>query len=176
VIVGVLALQGGWRAHLEALERAGLAGAPVRDAGALAGCGGLVLPGGESSAMLRLIDRAGLWGPLDDFVRAGRPTLATCAGLILAAAEVVNPRQRSFGWLDVTAQRNGWGRQLESFVDADRVFIRAPRITRVGPGVQTLDRCRGEPVVVRQGALVAATCHPELGADRGLYRELFADR
>lgn len=167
--VGVLALQGGYEAHVKALAALGRDVREVRTADELAACDALVLPGGESTAQLKLIERGGLWAPLDAFVRAGHPVFATCAGLILAARRVVSPEQRSFGWLDVVVARNAWGRQLDSFEGvADDgvtrvVAIRAPRIVEVGPGVQVLLRLRGEPIAVRQGAVTGATFHPELG-------------
>jgi 5'-phosphate synthase pdxT subunit len=180
VRVGVLALQGGFGAHLAALEAVGVAGVEIRDADALAAVDGLILPGGESTTMLRLIDRFSLGLPLAAFVAAGKPVVATCAGLILAARRVCQPTQPSFGWLDVTVARNAWGRQLDSFqAVADDgltplVFIRAPRILEVGPGAQVLATLHGEPILVRQRNVTAATFHPELTSDRRLHREIFA--
>src|SRR5690606_28599093 len=116
----------------------------VRTARDLEGCSGLVLPGGESTAQLRLLAREGLDAPLAEIVASGKPVLATCAGLILAAARVLDPEQRSFGFLDVTVRRNAWGRQLASFEARDDsgaipvVAIRAPRIVEVGPRTQVL--------------------------------------
>ncbi len=176
--VGVLALQGGFAAHASALRDAGVEGREVRDARELRGMDGLVLPGGESTAQLRLIERHGLADELEAFFASGRPVLATCAGLILAARRV-RPVQRSFGWLDVDVDRNAYGRQLESFEDvADGdgcplVFIRAPRIAAVGEGVAVLARWRGEPVLVRSGAVTGATFHPELTRDRRVQRLAF---
>jgi 5'-phosphate synthase pdxT subunit len=176
--VGVLALQGGFAAHARALGDAGLEAREVRDARELRAVDGLVLPGGESTAQLRLIERHGLGGELETFVASGRPVLATCAGLILAARRV-RPVQRSFGWLDVEVDRNAYGRQLDSFEDvADGeelplVFIRAPRIAAVGGGVEVLARWRGEPVLVRAGAVTGATFHPELTRDRWVQRLAF---
>jgi pyridoxal 5'-phosphate synthase pdxT subunit len=176
--VGVLALQGGFVAHERALGDAGFDAREVRDARELRAVDGLVLPGGESTAQLRLIERQGLAGELEAFVASGRPVLATCAGLILAARRV-RPAQRSFGWLDVEVDRNAYGRQLDSFEDvADGeerplVFIRAPRIRAVGDGVEVLARWRGEPVLVRAGAVTGATFHPELTRDRWVQRLAF---
>jgi 5'-phosphate synthase pdxT subunit len=153
----------------------------VRSAGDLEGLAGLVLPGGESSAMLKLIEFGGLWQPLDAFARSGKPLLATCAGLILAADQVSEPSQKSFGWLSVAVARNAWGRQNESFEAMDDggrlrcVFIRAPRITRVGPGVEVIATLAGEPIAVRGGDIVAATFHPELAGEAALHALLFAD-
>jgi 5'-phosphate synthase pdxT subunit len=176
--VGVLAVQGGFAAHEAALAGAGVIAREVRGPADLAGLDGLVLPGGESTTQLRLIARHGLEGPLAELVGSGKPVLATCAGLILAARRV-QPDQPSFGWLDVTVDRNAWGRQLDSFeADDDAgarhlVFIRAPRILAVGRGVEVLARLRGEPVLVRAGRIVGATYHPELQPGDTLHRELF---
>jgi 5'-phosphate synthase pdxT subunit len=168
--IGVLALQGAFAAHAIALEALGHSAVEVRTPDELGAVEGLVLPGGESTAQSRLIDSAGLDGPLDRFVRAGRPVLATCAGLILAAR---------YGWLDVEVERNAWGRQVDSFEavdDAGRlplVFIRAPRIRSTGPGVEVLAAYRGEAVLVREGAVTAATFHPELTACLDVHRAAF---
>lgn len=179
--IGVLALQGGYEAHAAALAGLGLRARFVKQPDDLAGdLAGLVLPGGESSTMLKLIAFAKLWEPLDAFVRSGKPVLATCAGLILSSKAVTGPAQASFGWLDIDVARNAWGRQVESFEarddkDAmDLVFIRAPRITRVGPGVEVLATFRGEPVAVRERHVVGASFHPELASDPALHRLVFA--
>ena len=151
----------------------------VRTAADLTGLDGLVLPGGESSTMLKLIGFSGLWDALDGFVRGGAPVLATCAGMILAARGVSGPAQASFGWLDIDVARNAWGRQVHSFeAVADEggvrlVFIRAPRIERLGPAVEVLYRFSGEPIAVRQGAIVAASFHPELADEPALHRLAF---
>jgi 5'-phosphate synthase pdxT subunit len=178
--VGVLALQGDFAAHAAALEALGHRAVEVRTAAELERLDGLVLPGGESTVQLKLIAREGLAEPLDAFVRSGRPVLATCAGLVLSSRAVTNPEQHAFGWLDVAVARNAWGRQLDSFEavsdsdDLPLVFIRAPRITRVGAGVEVLATFRGEPVLVRQGNVTGATFHPELTADRRVHRDAFA--
>jgi 5'-phosphate synthase pdxT subunit len=177
--IGVLALQGGFAAHERALADLGHEPVPVRRPSELATVEGIALPGGESSTMLKLLDFSGLAGPLDAFVREGRPVLATCAGLILAARHVTNPAQRSFGWLDVSVSRNAWGRQLDSFeAVADEgqlplVFIRAPRIVELGSDVEVLARFRGEPVMVRQGNVTGASFHPELTEDRTVHEAVF---
>ena len=178
--IGVLALQGGFDAHLRALRSLGHDAVPIRYAAQLDTLTGLVLPGGESTTQLRLIGLQALEEPLDAFVRTGAPVLATCAGLILAAATVDGPAQRSFGWLDVTVTRNAWGRQLDSFqAQSDGpdgfplVFIRAPRITAVGSGVDVVATFRGEPVLVRAGAFVGAAFHPELTADLRVHESAF---
>lgn len=184
-MIGVLALQGGYAVHQKALSDLGLAHRQVRTPEDLEGLTGLILPGGESTTHLKLIDRFGLWAPLDAFARSGQPVLCTCAGLILAARTVTHPEQQSFGWLDVEVARNAWGRQVHSFEDvADQslpgestrlplIFIRAPRITGVGRA-EVLLTLRGEPVLVRQGHVWGATFHPELTPDRRLHRRLFA--
>jgi pyridoxal 5'-phosphate synthase pdxT subunit len=176
--VGVLAVQGGFEAHARALERIGHRAVEVRSAPDLDGLDGLVLPGGESTTQLKLIARWGLESPLEDFVRNGRPVLATCAGLILAAREVRNPEQRSFGWLDVSVARNAWGRQLDSFeASSDSglplVFIRAPRIMALGRGVECLESLAGEPVLVREKNVTGAAFHPELTDDIRVHEAVF---
>lgn len=183
--VGVLALQGGWAAHKRALAECDLQTVEVRTPEDLATVDGLVLPGGESTTHLKLIDRFGLQGPLDAFVRAGKPVLATCAGLILSARHVTHPEQPSFGWIDVDVARNAWGRQVHSFEAevAGRgalagqtlplIFIRAPRITRVGAGVEILAAIDDEPIMVRQGNVIGAAYHPELTPDRRIHHLAF---
>jgi 5'-phosphate synthase pdxT subunit len=149
----------------------------VRDAAALDRVAGLILPGGESTTQLTLLERHRLAPALDAFVRSGRPVLATCAGLILAARRVTQPEQPSFGWIDVAVARNGWGRQVASFTHAGEgypmVFIRAPRIVDVGRDVQVLAHARGEPVLVRSRNVTGATFHPELTDDLTLVRQVF---
>jgi pyridoxal 5'-phosphate synthase pdxT subunit len=178
--IGVLALQGDFSAHARALQLAGLAARPVRSAADLVGLGGIVLPGGESTTQLRLLGRHGLHEPLRAFAASGAPVLATCAGLVLAARTVESPAQPSFGLLDVAVARNAWGRQLDSFeARADDgslalIFIRAPRILRVGAAVEVLASFRGEPVMVRQGAVVGATFHPELVEGSPVHGRVFS--
>lgn len=183
--IGVLALQGGWAAHKQALAESGHEPVEIRTAAELATVDGLVLPGGESTTHLKLIDRFGLAGPLDAFVHSGRPLLATCAGLILAARHVTHPEQPSFGWIDVDVARNAWGRQVHSFEATvpgrgplaghalPLIFIRAPRITRVGDGVELLAAIDDEPVMVRQGNVIGAAYHPELTPDRRIHHLAF---
>jgi 5'-phosphate synthase pdxT subunit len=178
--VGVLAVQGGFAAHARALEGAGLMARAVRTPDELGRLDGLVLPGGESTAQWRLLGRHGLAGPLRAFVASGAPVLATCAGLILLATEVTEPAQPSFALLDVTVARNAWGRQLDSFealADDGRtplLFIRAPRIRRVGRALTVLATLAGEPVLVRQGNVTGATFHPELTSSPEIHRAVFA--
>jgi 5'-phosphate synthase pdxT subunit len=183
--VGVLSLQGDFALHAAALRDVGAE--PVRvslpehlsdDLGAL------ILPGGESSTMLRLLESTGLRAPLERFVRE-RPVFGTCAGLLLLARDADKLPHPTLGVLDVDAKRNAWGRQVHSFTadvaaepaggDLPGVFIRAPRITRVGRGVQVIARLGEEPVGVRQGHTVALTFHPELTADRRFHRWFLRD-
>jgi 5'-phosphate synthase pdxT subunit len=177
--VGVLAVQGGFAPHAAALAEIGHEAVPVRTPDALEDVAGLVLPGGESTSQLRLIDRHGLRDALRDFVESGKPVLATCAGLVLAARRVVRPEQTSFGWIDVEIARNAWGRQVDSFeAVADDgslplVFIRAPRVVEVGRDVRILTTYRGEPVLVRQENVTAASFHPELTGDRRVHVDVF---
>ena len=171
-IVGVLALQGDFEDHAESLRRQGLCTREVRSARDLVGIAAIVLPGGESTTMLRLLDVDGLWQPLGDTLRSGLPVFATCAGMILLAEKVENPGQRSYGLLPITVVRNGYGRQFHSgtFELASDVlppgttgtFIRAPRITRVGPGCEVLARRGADAVLVQKGPILAACFHPEL--------------
>jgi 5'-phosphate synthase pdxT subunit len=173
--VGVLALQGDFAAHTRALAARDLIAVEVRSGDALEGLAGLVLPGGESTTMLNLMQGTNLAARLMELIRAGVPVLATCAGVILLAREVHNPAQRSLGVLDIAVARNAYGRQIDSAVvplevvdhqglgnHLEGVFIRAPRITRVGAGVDVLALRDDDPVLVRQGRIVAATFHPEL--------------
>ena len=177
--IGVLALQGGFAAHCRVLRELGHEPVEVRYADQLDLVAGLVLPGGESTTMLKLIEGEGLSERLDAFVRQGRPVLGTCAGLILSACEVLDPPQESFCWLDVTVKRNGFGRQLDSFEaradgsEQPLIFIRAPRITRVGPRVEVLETHGGEPILVRQGPVLGATFHPELTGSRWVHQAAF---
>lgn len=180
--IGVLAVQGAFAPHAQVLRRLGhepvLLRAPEHLEEPVAG---LVLPGGESSVQIDLVARLGLEPGIRAVLDRGAPVLATCAGLILLARDVdvaSAHRQWSFGVLDVAVVRNGWGRQVDSFEAASEqgrpvVFIRAPRIVRAGAGVEILDRYRGEPVLVRAGAITAATFHPELTASDALHREVF---
>ncbi len=174
-VVGVLALQGDFADHEAALGRCGLRTRQVRRPEHLEGLAGLVLPGGESTTMLHLLARQGLEEPLRSYLQAGPPVLATCAGMILLAREVVAPAQRSYGILDITVARNGYGRQIASgtfalsgdgVVDGTTgIFIRAPRILRVGPAITVLARRGEDPVYVRCGQTLATCFHPELDDD-----------
>lgn len=186
-MVGVLALQGDFQAHRQALSQRGIPTREVRQARDLEGVNGLVFPGGESTTMLKLLGELGLELPLKEAVARGVPVLATCAGVILLAREVHNPPQPSLGLLDVAVHRNAYGRQVASTVapltveapeelgpgPMEGVFIRAPKLVRVGEGVKVLARRGEDPVLVRQGAIVGATFHPELSPQSPVI-ELFA--
>jgi 5'-phosphate synthase pdxT subunit len=183
--VGVLALQGDFEAHQKALERAGADAVQVRTAEQLAGVDGLVIPGGESTTMLKLIDYMGLNKPLRDFA-AEKPVFGTCAGAILLANDVQNPPQESFGVVDMTIERNAYGRQVDSRVariepdaefqsragegDVEAVFIRAPIVRRTGPAVKVLAEYDGDPVLLEQGKHLIATFHPELTNDARIHK------
>ena len=181
--VGVLALQGDFEAHKRALERAGAEAVEVRTVANLNGLDGLILPGGESTTMLKLLDDEGLFEPLKRFGEE-RPIFGTCAGAILLATEVLNPSQKSLGLVDMSIERNAYGRQLDSRIEklawgggsgnGDRleaVFIRAPIIRRVGPGVKVLAEYQGSPVLVEQDRHLVATFHPELTGDGRVHEE-----
>jgi 5'-phosphate synthase pdxT subunit len=178
--VGILALQGDFEAHSQALERAGAEPILVRTAEDLKSIDGLVLPGGESTTMLKLVNFMELREPLMEFARE-KPVFGTCAGAILLAREVRNPEQDSLGVIDMTVERNAYGRQVDSRVanihpgadfekragrgDMEAVFIRAPIIRRAGPEVRVLAQYEGDPVLVEQGRHLVATFHPELTED-----------
>jgi 5'-phosphate synthase pdxT subunit len=172
--IGVLALQGDYEAHARAFAQAGARTVLVRKPEELKGLDGLVLPGGESTTMLKFLEKKGFFDTLGEFV-ANTPCFATCAGCILVAREVLHPKQRSLGVLDATVERNAYGRQIDSTIltlptelpdgPLEMVFIRAPRITRVGPGVEVLAKRNGFPALVRQGNLLVATFHPEMTSD-----------
>ena len=180
--IGVLALQGDFARHAAVLARCGVEAVEVRRPEELADVDGLIIPGGESTTLLKLMDEWAFVPALEKFHAAGRPIFGTCAGLILLAREVESPRQFSLGLIDVTVERNAYGRQRESFETSgtvtldgrahplEMVFIRAPRIRRVGAGVETLAEHQGEPVMARQGSVLVATFHPELTDDRAVHR------
>jgi 5'-phosphate synthase pdxT subunit len=179
--IGVLALQGAFRAHADALAELGVASCEVRTPEHLDGVDGLVMPGGESTTMSRLLTSSGLFDQIKARASEGMAVFGTCAGMILLATEILDgrPDQRSFGVIDLTVRRNGYGRQLDSFeTDLDiaglaepyhGVFIRAPRVDSVGPAVEVLATHDGDPVLVRQGRIMAASFHPELTADTRLH-------
>lgn len=174
--IGVLALQGDFDAHRRRLEELGAEVVLVKKPEEFDGIDGLVIPGGESSTFLKLLGEAG-FEKLREFVRT-KPTFGTCAGAILLAADVENPKQAGLGALDISIRRNAYGRQLESsiregkFSDSpiEMVFIRAPKIERVGNSVDVLATEGNDPVAVRQGKAMAATFHPELSDDPRVHR------
>ena len=177
--IGVLAIQGDFDAHATALREAGAETVLVRKPEQLASVEGLVIPGGESTTFLKFLERDGFLGALQDFVRV-KPTFGTCAGCILLANEVTRPAQQSLAVLDVTVERNAYGRQIDSVIEMapttldggpmELVYIRAPRIVRAGPGVQVLAEREGFPVLVEQDHIMAATFHPELSSDRRVHQ------
>jgi 5'-phosphate synthase pdxT subunit len=180
--IGVLALQGAFDAHVQALTALGAKTVLVRRPEQLTGPdapAGLILPGGESTTFLKHLERDGFLAALDTFVHT-RPTFGTCAGTILLAKDVENPQQASLNAIDITVERNAYGRQIDSTIltsatelpggPLEMVFIRAPRITRTGPEVTTLAQRDGHPVLVRQGHILAATFHPELSADHRVHQ------
>ena len=176
--IGVLAIQGDYAAHAAALAESGAEPVEVRKPEQLAALDGLILPGGESTTILKFL-KHGFFEALEEFC-GSHPVFATCAGAILLAREVRNPAQRSLGLLDAVVERNAYGRQIDSTIltaetalpggPLEMVFIRAPRIVSTGPGVQVLARRDGFPVLVRQGRIMAATFHPELSHDRRIHR------
>jgi pyridoxal 5'-phosphate synthase pdxT subunit len=183
--VGVLALQGDFAAHAAVLFRLGARVGEIHHAAEVEGLDGLVLPGGESTTLLHLM-RDEPWGDaLFALRRRGGGLLGTCAGAILLAKETTGPAQPSFGLLDVGIERNAFGRQVDSFETTlpcaaaggavEAVFIRAPRFRRIGPGVEVLARLGAEPVLVREGGVLAMTFHPELTGNARIHR-LFLDR
>ena len=185
--IGILALQGAFREHREVLDALGVETVEVRVPEELGALDALILPGGESTTMRRLLDTSELRGPLADRLRDGMPALGTCAGMILLAHDVVDgrPDQRSFGVIDVAVRRNAYGRQRDSFeADLDipalpggsfrGVFIRAPRIETAGDSVEVMASYDGHPVLARQGPAWVASFHPELSGDLRLHT-LFAD-
>jgi len=170
--VGVLALQGDFEAHRKAVERAGGRAVEVRTAKELEACGGLIVPGGESTTMLKLLEIEDLTEPLRQFATR-KPIFGTCAGAILLAHSVTKPTQPSLDLIDIDVERNAYGRQINSQVarlqvgtnKMEAVFIRAPKILRVGPGGKILATYNGDPVWVEQGRHMVTTFHPELTAD-----------
>ena len=174
--IGVLALQGDFDAHRQRLEELGAEVVLVKKPEQLDAIDGLVIPGGESSTFLKLLGEAG-FEKLKEFVRV-KPTFGTCAGAILLAKEVENPKQSGLGAIDIAVRRNAYGRQIDSSIreglfrgsPIEMVFIRAPKIERLGPDVEVIARQGSDPVAVRQGKTMAATFHPELSADARVHR------
>jgi 5'-phosphate synthase pdxT subunit len=184
--IGVLALQGDFGLHARALEKCGVEAVEVRKPLELDEVDGLVMPGGESTTLLTLMDAWDFVPALEKFHSEGKPIFGTCAGLIILAREVESPKQFSLGLIDVTVERNAYGRQRESFeahgtakldgqaIPLEMFFIRAPRIRRVGPGVEVLAEHGGEPVMARQDRVLVATFHPEL-TDTTTVHQYFCD-
>jgi len=190
VKVGVLALQGAFARHAAVLAEAGAEPVLVRTPDALARVDALVMPGGESTTMSMLLESSGLFEPVAERLAAGMPALGTCAGMILLGREIVGGRadQRCFGAIDASVRRNAFGRQVDSFeadlavtgiADAGRpfpgVFIRAPVVERVGADVDVMATVDGAPVLIRQGAVLAAAFHPELSGDRRVHERFLQE-
>jgi 5'-phosphate synthase pdxT subunit len=181
--IGVLAIQGDFAAHAQALVEAGADAVEVRTPAQLEGLDGLILPGGESTTFLKFLERDGLLESLQRFVEQ-KPAFGTCAGCILLARNVSQPAQPSLAVMDISVERNAYGRQIDSAIQTgetklpggplEMVYIRAPRIASVGPGVEVMAERDGFPVLVRQGKLLAATFHPELSSDRRVH-QFFVD-
>jgi len=186
--VGVLALQGAFAAHVRAFAELGVRAVEVRTPVDLVGVDALVLPGGESTTMSKLLDSSGLRAPVGELLDAGVPAFGTCAGMIMLAANVTDgrPDQLGFGTVDITVRRNGYGRQVDSF-ETDlavtgmpdppfhAVFIRAPLVTAVGPAATVLACHDGAPVLVRQGRTLVASFHPELSHDPRLHERFLQE-
>ncbi len=181
VEIGVLALQGDYVEHQRMLERLGRSSRQIRKASELEGLRALILPGGESTTMVKFMEEEELMEPLRDFYASGGTLYGTCAGTILLARAVSAPSQASLGLMDIDVERNGYGRQIDSHESPGAcpelgdeplpmVFIRAPLISRTGPEVRVLAEHRDQPVLVRQGRLLASTFHPELSNDLRVHR------
>jgi 5'-phosphate synthase pdxT subunit len=179
--VGILAVQGDFEMHAKMLERLGAPWKLVKHASDLGDIGGLIMPGGESTTMLKFFDAEALGPAVKRFAAEGKPIFGTCAGAILLAKEVLNPPQDRLALIDISIERNAYGRQVDSSVrrgdcpelsdrPVEMVFIRAPIIRRVGEDVRVLGRCDGLPVLVEQGNILAATFHPELTEDETIHR------
>ena len=182
-VVGVLALQGAFAVHEQRLRECAVTARQVRTPDDLARVDALVMPGGESTTMSKLLTTSGLFDVLASRIAEGMPVFGTCAGMILLATDVLDgrPDQRSFGAIDIAVRRNGYGRQVDSFeADLDvpsvgerpfhGVFIRAPKVERVGEGVEVLAEHQGVPVLLRRGRVSVASFHPELSGDARLHR------
>jgi pyridoxal 5'-phosphate synthase pdxT subunit len=180
VTIGVLAIQGDYEAHARRLQELGATTRFIRKAEQLDGIDAIVIPGGESSTILKFLDQNGFFEKLREFVRS-KPAFGTCAGAILLAKEVENPPQPSLDAMDIRVRRNAYGRQLDSHIKSERtklgdeplemVFIRAPKIQQIGADVEVLAESGGAPVLVRQGKMMAATFHPELSPDPRVHAE-----
>jgi len=185
--IGVLALQGDYAAHARTLSACGVEVREVRKPVQLAELDGLVLPGGETTALLKIMENTGMEEALVAFHAGGGALFGTCAGMILLAGKVCSPAQRSLGLVDIDVERNAYGRQIDSFESVAEwlapdlagedgetslplVFIRAPRLVRSGKDVQPLARCRGDVVLARQGRVLVASFHPEMSSDLRVHR------
>jgi 5'-phosphate synthase pdxT subunit len=176
--IGVLAIQGDFDAHRRRLEELGANALLVKKPEQLDQVDALIIPGGESTTFLKFLEQRGFKDKLRDFVHA-KPTFGTCAGAILLARQVSNPAQESLNAIDIAVRRNAYGRQVDSFITEaesklgpiEMVFIRAPRIERVGAGVEVLAREHEDPVLVRQGKVLVATFHPELSDNKRVHEE-----
>ena len=173
--IGILAVQGDFEAHAAMLANLGVESIEVRTLEDLQSCDGLILPGGESTTQLQFLQEEGLYDAIKNFAAAKKPVFGTCAGAILLATDVKNPAQESLGLLEMTVLRNAYGRQIASDVVSgpstlkkeplEMVFIRAPIIEHVGPGVEVLAEYAGKPALVQKGNIMAASFHPELTND-----------
>jgi len=183
VVVGLLAFQGAYRAHGTMLHSIGASTMEVRTADDLRRCSHLAIPGGESTSFLKLLEFHDLTDALREHAKSGKPMLATCAGLIMISSEVINPPQESLGLIDLTIERNAYGRQVDSFeANLDipllgtkpfpGIFIRSPKIQSVGDDVEILSSLNGNPVLIRRKNIIGATFHPELSGDTRIH-ELF---
>lgn len=182
--IGILSVQGDFAAHAAMLQFLGAETAEVRTTADLASSDALILPGGESTTQLQFLQEEGLFESIQKFAANDGPIFGTCAGAILLATEVKNPHQAALGLLDMTILRNAYGRQLASDVvqgpstlpgksnekPLEMVFIRAPIIERIGPGVEVLAEYAGKPTLVRKGTILASTFHPELTSDPSVHR------
>jgi 5'-phosphate synthase pdxT subunit len=183
-LIGVLALQGDVAEHIAALERAGVRAIPVKTRDELDRVDGLVIPGGESTTVMKLLDRFGMDEPIVERARSGMPLWGTCMGMIVAARDVADLQQPTLDLIDITVRRNAFGRQNESaevLLDIPAlgeepfpaIFIRAPWIERVGPGVELLAERNGHGVMVRDGNVLGTSFHPELAADPRVHAYFF---
>jgi 5'-phosphate synthase pdxT subunit len=180
VKIGILAVQGDFAAHAAMLAGMGIEAVEVRTREDLAGCDGLILPGGESTTQLQFLQEEGLYDAIKNFAAEDKAIFGTCAGAILLATEVKNPQQESLGLLDMTVLRNGYGRQVHSDVVSgpstlkkepmEMVFIRGPIFERVGPGLEVLAEYAGKPALVQKGRILAAAFHPELTDDTTVHQ------
>lgn len=182
--IGILAVQGDFAAHAEVLHALGTDTVEVRARADLAGCGGLILPGGESTTQLQFLQEEGLESAIKDFAARGNAVFGTCAGAILLATHVKHPEQASLGLLDMTVLRNAYGRQIASDVffgpsklkiePMEMVFIRGPIIESVAPGVEVLAEYAGKPALVQKNNVMAATFHPELSDDSTVHQHFLS--